>query len=282
MATTIRTRRHSPTVAADPTGTLVDTETDADDLPGSVSMDVSGWPGAYEVTVTAQKDGERESEQSNGRVPTSSLDVVSVTAWAAKPWDDTQELTLPELVLAAGQRALLMVALEDGGTGFDGAFTFAGLGFTPAKVSTDHAGSGGAKCYAFHANPGAGTYNGTMTATDTTPGASDTRKWSACWVVVTGSAGPGAAQSEVRHLDTASAPEASFSATGAGRLLLAVVSPVDAGGAGTASTGCAIISSGATDAYVVRRTGLVGAGSYTLGIATPTVMDWAVAGVELT
>lgn len=66
MATTIRTYRHSPTKGADPTGTLVDTETDPDDGNFSVSVDTAGWtPGSYELSVTAQKSGETESAKSN-------------------------------------------------------------------------------------------------------------------------------------------------------------------------------------------------------------------------
>lgn len=66
MTTTIRTYRHSPNVTTDPTGTLVDTEVDVDDLPGSVTVDSTGWsPGSYEVTVTAQKDTQSVSARSN-------------------------------------------------------------------------------------------------------------------------------------------------------------------------------------------------------------------------
>jgi hypothetical protein len=66
MATTIRTYRHTPNVSSDPSGTLVDTEVDADDGDFSVSVDTTGWSaGGVEITVTAQKDGETESLHSN-------------------------------------------------------------------------------------------------------------------------------------------------------------------------------------------------------------------------
>lgn len=59
MSTTIRTYR---------SGTLVDTEVDADDGAFSVSVDTTGWtPGTYDITVTAQTDGTTESLPSSAR-----------------------------------------------------------------------------------------------------------------------------------------------------------------------------------------------------------------------
>lgn len=66
MSTEIKTYRHSPNVSTDPNGTLVDTETDADDGAFSVTVPTAGWDaGTYEVTVTAQKTGELVSAHSN-------------------------------------------------------------------------------------------------------------------------------------------------------------------------------------------------------------------------
>lgn len=285
MATTIRTYRHNPTVAGDPTGTLVDTEVDADDLPGSASVSTTGWTaGSYQITVTAQKDGETESAKSNAisitvNNPAASLDIVSVSSWVHKGWDTTRDVTLPALVLTGTQRGYLVIAMEDGGSGYDGTWSFASLGFTPTKLGTDGTTAGGAKTAIYYGNPGAGTYNGTATMTGT-----GTMGCSLAWVVVDGiTANTG--KTSVNHLDTASIPSTTFAVTGSSNLLFGIVSAVD-GSALTAASGCTTVSEYTTDnprAAVVRTTGLVNAATYTLGGQSPTtaVADWSIQAVEV-
>lgn len=96
MSSTIRTYRHSPDYATDPTGTLVDTETDADDGPFTVTVDTTGWSaGNYQVTATREytTGGLSESAKSNALAVTAnvagnSYDFTGSAGALPSPWAD--------------------------------------------------------------------------------------------------------------------------------------------------------------------------------------------------
>lgn len=65
---TVRTYRHTPNVASDPAGTLVDTEeVDLSGGTGAAHADTTGWSaGGVQITATRQDSGEAESDKSSG------------------------------------------------------------------------------------------------------------------------------------------------------------------------------------------------------------------------
>lgn len=129
MATTIRTYRHTPNVSTDPTGTLVDTEVDADDGDFSVTVPTTGWTaGNVEITVTAQKDAEAESLHSNAMA-------LTVEAAASVAIRSTTNLignnAVVDVVVPSIQDGDVVVVLATNGASFDGATcTSSNLTFT--------------------------------------------------------------------------------------------------------------------------------------------------------
>lgn len=136
---TIRTYRHSPTKLADPTGTLVDTEVDADDGSFSVAVDTTGWPpGSYEISVSAQNSGESESAKSNALPLTVQAAASDVSIENGFPLSSTETNIGDNTIVRAGVTTSgpsMIVAVLAGGS-VDDAFpaTIAGAGLTWASA----------------------------------------------------------------------------------------------------------------------------------------------------
>lgn len=251
-------------------------------LPSSGPNPVEAAAGTATITGISSLVGSRGSAYAGASAiiqAAASVGIAGLSSWARKAWDTTRVLALPELTLTAGQKAALMVAIEDGGSGYTGTnWTFSGLGFTPSQANSPGTTAGGAKTAIFWAEPGAGTYNGTITM-----GGADTCTFAAVWVIFDGAGSP-VSKTAVNYLSTAAAPTGSFTTTGTGRVLVGIVSHVDTASAGTAATGCTIVGSETSNtpgAHIVRRTGLVDAGTYAIALSAPTGADWSVCALEV-
>lgn len=290
MATTVRTYRHTPDVATDPSGTLVDTEVDASDLPGDVTVDTTGWTaGDVEITVTAQLDGEAESEHSNALdLTVESAGGISIASnpTAVKAYSSTRVITLPQLVLSSGQRAALVLTAEDTASG--STFSFASLGFTPAARSNRPAGTPACLIDIFWADPGAGTYNGTATLSN-----SGDCSIQATWIIFDGAAAtPGSA---VTGVDVGgggnSRATMPISTTGTGSIVIGAMAAAESGqAAGVANTvaagdtdDCSILVEQLTESThrVLRIDATVNSGTHNIGLRTPLSAVWTIGCLEV-
>ena len=212
--------------------------------------------------------------------PVLTPDIVSVSAIARKAWDTTRGLTLPDLTLAAGQKALLAITAINGGTGYDGTFTFSGVGAGMNQRTIRGAVAGSAETVWYEAAHTAGTYSG---GTATMTGTGDC-SFAARWVILA-NAGAVTGATTINHLDTPSAPTGSITVATAGSLVLGCAIADDQQATGVPAANCTLLAEDVSvnpGVYLLRITGGAATGAQTVAFSSaPVAADWSLGLVQI-
>lgn len=273
-------------------GTLVATKTGSRATEHTFNdISTTGWSaGTYAMTVTKQDDtaGETESDPASYGNLTVQANVLSIVSYASathKSWNTTRSsLTLPQLVLTGSQKAALILSWEDEVAAPTVSFT--GLGFTPT-LKTARPATPSCQIDIFWANPGAGTYNGSVTLSGT-----GNCTFDATWVVFSGGSVPAGTQTGVDvGGGTNTQPTMGITTTGTGSIVIGAVNYAQTNSVAAVPNS---VAAGDTDdctallnqynpgaAVHLRINGTVNAGSHNIGVRTPVASNWTVGCLEV-